>query len=682
MLAVMMRTSRKATLLGGLVALVALALATDALALSGTTLKLAEAEFYEPPAVAVDSAGTAYIAWANAATTPDKVEYCVLPAGASSCSHAGTLTPAGGSGAHIDNVQVLVDESASTIVILADVYGVSEKNTPEQEWTAPTGGTTFNLVNSGKSVAEGILSADTEPLNALLVPGTNALGYAWVTAAGPPTFAEFPLTPPSECSVQAGHTCPFATLQPEGEHILSNHHGVFASQLGTNPGILGVYETLGKPGCPTGSFDTAYVYGSGVQEANNSYNISPGEPKSAWRMLLAPGNCEVEYVAAGGGPSGLGVVEDDLETGSTVYERFDQTDDGLDTPYVTIAPEGEESPSVSQDGSGGIYATFTAGLDEVRLAYSGNGGANWAGPTTLSSMAVSHLVSAVSAGGQGWAVWQSGESVYAQQFDAADATPPSAPTTLTTTQTSGTTSGASITIPAGTVGETDQATLSGTNAAVAGGTVTYDLYSSSSCTGTPVFTSTGAVTAGKAAASAPVSAGLSLGTYYWEAAYGGDSRNDPSTSACGSEVLTVAAPAPSSEFTVKAIVTNSNGTITITIVVTQSGEATLEITISTTTLANSAAVDAKSKRCKHGQIKLKGKCVSATTVVGKTSAKATAGVPLKLTVHLSNKIKKLLKKGKTVHLTGKLSFQSALGGKPVTHSYSLLVKGVKRKHKK
>jgi hypothetical protein len=141
-------------------------------------------------------------------------------------------------------------------------------------------------------------------------------------------------------------------------------------------------------------------------------------------------------------------------------------------------------------------------------------------------------------------------------------------------------------------------------------------------------------------------------------------------------------PAPSSEFKVEAIVSSSGGTVTITIVVTQSGKATLEFTVSTSSLAHSAAVDAKAKKCKHGQIKLKGKCVPANTVVGKTSANATAGVPLKLTVHLSNKIKALLKRGKTVHLAGTLTFQSALGGKPTTHTYNLTVKGSKPKHKK
>ena len=55
---------------------------------------------------------------------------------------------------------------------------------------------------------------------------------------------------------------------------------------------------------------------------------------------------------------------------------------------------------------------------------------------------------------------------------------------------------------------------------------------------------------------------------------------------------------------------------------------------------------------------------------------------MKLTVNLSSKIKSLLKKGKTVHLTATLTYASALGGKPTTHTYYLTVKGHKPKHKK
>ncbi len=113
---------------------------------------------------------------------------------------------------------------------------------------------------------------------------------------------------------------------------------------------------------------------------------------------------------------------------------------------------------------------------------------------------------------------------------------------------------------------------------------------------------------------------------------------------------------------------------------TQSGLATLVVTVPTASIASSTAVAAKSKRCKHGQVKIKGKCRPATTVTGKVTAHGTAGVPLKLTVNLSSKVKALLKKGKTVHLTATLTYASSLGGTTTVKTLHLVIKGKKPKH--
>jgi hypothetical protein len=605
MSAVMLFTSRKAalrraTLVGGLVALAALVSAANAFAVSGTPINIGTPYESGPPSVAVDSAGTAYIAWANekdlAPVTTNIVQYCVLPAGAAACSHTGNLVPAD-SGAYVDGVHVLVD--GSTVVILADVYGTAGSSAgdyePEQEWQSTDGGAIFTVVNEGLSVTDGILSADTGPLSAVIVPGTSELGFGWQSAGGPPTFNAFPLTSPPECSTQKcdgtpipdGGPYPFAELEPEtNPDTIGNSGGQFASQIGTNPGVLSIFDTLNSNGpfaCAPGN-GTAYMYGSGAQGSTNNYNISPGTANSAWKVAATQADCNVDNFAVSGGPSGFGVLENDTAHHNIVYHRFDQMTQSFDTPYVTIAAnEGEGDPAVSQDGAGGVYATFLlgGGGGPISLAYSSNGGTTWTGPATLNPNTdggANEVTSFVGPTGQGWAAWRDNGSVYAQQFVATDAIPPAIPI----------------------------------------------------------------------------------------------SKPPPTPPP---------PPAPSSEFKVEAIVTSSGGTVTITIVVTQSGKATLEVTISTTTLAHTAAVDAKAKKCKHGQIKLKGKCVPASTVVGKTSANATAGVPLKLTVNLSSKIKSLLKKGKTVHLTGKLTFQSALGGKPTTHTYGLTVKGHKPKHK-
>jgi hypothetical protein len=381
-----LRRSMLAGTLAAVAAVLVLAFAASAFALSGIPIKVGEPISTESPAVAVDGSGTAYIAW------PDKehvseatVQYCVLPAGQSACAYTGTLVPSGGPNHYVDRVQVLVDEG--TIVVLADVYGVEDEYTPEQEWASTDGGAVFSQVNGGKSVADGILSADTAPLSAVVVPGTDALGYGWDSAAGGfekpfesavPTFDEFPLNSPTTCSIateamskQFPPNCPteedFAALQPEGVvDPIKNADGQFASQAGTNPGVLGIFETDNESGplCP-GSFGTAFVYGSGDQSTTapiNSYDkYEPGKPGSAWSGPVAQADCNAEYPAVGGGPSGFGVVEDDLTRNVTVYHQFDQAHEDFDTPYVTIANEFEESPSVSQDGSGGIYVTYTGG---------------------------------------------------------------------------------------------------------------------------------------------------------------------------------------------------------------------------------------------------------------------------------------------------------------------------------
>ena len=120
-------------------------------------------------------------------------------------------------------------------------------------------------------------------------------------------------------------------------------------------------------------------------------------------------------------------------------------------------------------------------------------------------------------------------------------TPP-ATTSLSTSLSGGGQSGTSISVPTGTA-VTDTATLSGTNAATATGTVTYNVYTDSGCT---TLASGGGGTAetistpGTLPASSPVTLS-SAGTYYWGVSYSGDTNNATSTSTCGTagEVATV-----------------------------------------------------------------------------------------------------------------------------------------------
>jgi len=84
---------------------------------------------------------------------------------------------------------------------------------------------------------------------------------------------------------------------------------------------------------------------------------------------------------------------------------------------------------------------------------------------------------------------------------------------------------------------TDHATLSGPNASMATGTVKYAVYSDSECT--KLVTTAGEVTVTAGSVPSSSEEKLAAGTYYWQASYSGDSSNQGSISACGSEIAIV-----------------------------------------------------------------------------------------------------------------------------------------------
>jgi hypothetical protein len=112
-------------------------------------------------------------------------------------------------------------------------------------------------------------------------------------------------------------------------------------------------------------------------------------------------------------------------------------------------------------------------------------------------------------------------------------------TQISTTLSGGGQSGATITVPQGTA-VTDSATLAGTNAASAGGTVHYQVYSGTTCDLAHFFSDAGTktVTNGQVPNSDPVTFNQAA-TFSWQASYSGDALNNPATNACGSETVTV-----------------------------------------------------------------------------------------------------------------------------------------------
>jgi hypothetical protein len=99
--------------------------------------------------------------------------------------------------------------------------------------------------------------------------------------------------------------------------------------------------------------------------------------------------------------------------------------------------------------------------------------------------------------------------------------------------------GAEISVEEGTA-VSDQAILSGAEAATASGAVRYTVYKDSSCTEVAAPAGAGYVEEGVAEPSSEVT--LPPGTYYWQAEYWGDGVNAESVGECGAEVEHVTAP--------------------------------------------------------------------------------------------------------------------------------------------
>ena len=125
---------------------------------------------------------------------------------------------------------------------------------------------------------------------------------------------------------------------------------------------------------------------------------------------------------------------------------------------------------------------------------------------------------------------------------------------------------ASETLPTVT-GVADTATLSGGFSPT--GSITFDVYSNSGCTDLVFGPDEVTVSSGNAAYISGAFTPTGAGTYYWTAAYAGDTNNNPFTTACGAtgETLTVSPASPSATTLVSpsTIVVGSSASDTATL---------------------------------------------------------------------------------------------------------------------
>ncbi len=621
--------------------------------------------------IVTESSGTGYVAWDHPAASPSEpnvVLFCKIPRGGTCTAPIALPLPAGTFEEIVQPFPVLGSHSGVVYVV-----GPRYVRNDTLIWTSTDGGATFSSAKVGPSpggypdkTGVGDVLLDPSPL-----PGAGPTEDYFGIAAN-----NYGLGFGFTANEIISGTTSFTFANPGAGGVASSTLGYLTKSV-TDPTThqlinpeVEAYYNLSNP-------YEVFFY----RYANNG---SADGVEAGWEGPFKVSDGYVPRLA--GGPKGLFMLSTDIATGESTeaqpsaidVRKFNETTHTFEAP-VMIATIPTSASTLFNSGdiyenpeTGYLYVAEpvidSEGNYVMRLWESTDAGQTFHGERNIAAIGFAYSEIprlAVAADGQGWLTFKDAGGLEVADLSAIPAPkpPPPPPTTVTvtTSQTSGTTTGANIPIPAGTVGETDQAILTGAHAATATGTVAYGLYTNSSCTGSAVSTSSETVTVGKPAASAPVTAALVPGAYYWKAAYSGDANNFPSASACGSEVLTVGPPAQGPKAGEGATSTST----TVTVTITCSGPCTVTITITVPT----ASAARKSKKKPKPLILAKG---TFTLRKGGTQ---------KLTLHLTKTGRKVF----AAHhgrLKVSLLLSEKIGGHTVQSTKTIKIVPAKHKRKK
>lgn len=684
-LAIRMRATTMIVALAG-IALVAL----PSVATAGT-IALDAPDNGAAPLVAFDPVSqVTFVTWEDPIT--DMPDLCVLPAGAGGCEggaplqlndahyNAGNFSGPGGLVVLPDGNVVLIGTPTSTASVA---------------WESPADGSGFFAAGNGLQNGGNTIS----PVS-LFYAFDNAVALSNSDVALLDDYGDYFSDSPFAATSPAINASNSNQTTPPGEFSRKSLWSAgpeIAAETAPPPApagtdiVVGVGDnfsgpSLGLPGCLNSS-GTGFGVSAGVV---NGASAGAGTLNSKGLPAYGVLTCSAEApVLAQGGQDGIGELEQDGNgndgAGSTYtinYRAFVATATGGSFgPSLQLADvtsqvlAGVNSTDLAEDSGTGVYAAWT---DEQGLVldYSADGGASWGGPVVVPGPPAGFgdpVIDGVGGGtaqiafksnpGTGTQVFL--EQVNYQALVAAEATPVATATTVTTSQTAGTTTGAEIAVPAGTVGETDRATIAGTNAGSAGGTVAYALYSSSTCSAaSQLANSTAAVVGGVAGPSSAVTVALSPGNYYWRATYSGDAKNAASQSECGSEVLIVN---PASTIGGSGASTSTTVTLTITCAQTPC-TVTVTITVPVTTTATRRLTASKRKT------------VTKILTLASGTFKIKKKGPNVLVVNLSKKGKSYLA-SKHGRLTASVLVTEKIGGHTFLTTHTLKITPAKPKRR-
>jgi hypothetical protein len=597
-----------------------------------------------------------FIAWDDSqSTTFGTIDLCVLLKNTSGCEGGGpvalTITPT--ENPAVDTLYL----SGLTVLPNGDIVVAGNFTSGGTvTWESPGDGSAFltggrGLQNGGSYISSVGLFDTTGNIVALSNTDIGLLNdyynyFSDSPFAGPeyPATLNSPNTNPPPAG-QMDSLYPSKALGTDGPEIAAEPLPAPAA-AGTDA-VVGVGDNFTGPNtqlsdCINGdNVGTGYGVDVGQVNGNSSGTGTLNAQTNGASLPSYTGlacNAESPVVASPeGGVQGIGVLEDEgdgLDGGTTYtldYRPFVVNSSATGGSFggaalVAKLTEAAEAVDVVDDSTDGVYALWSA--HGVFVNYSADGGAVWGPPVEIpepTNGEISDPVITAIGGGEFLLSYDSnpasGTQTFVEGFSYQQLE--QAPTAISTIQTSGSKTGGDLTIPAGTVGESDRATITGSNAASATGTVDFALYGNSSCSGTPKFAGAAEVTGGVASIADASSTGLPLGTYYWKASYGGNAVNQPSTSTCGEEKLTVG-----SATTIPSSATTTGSSFSFKI----SCPAACSVTV-TIELPSGAASDARASLKKHKPVII----ASGKFSLGKSGTK-------KLTLKLTRKGKSLLKK--------------------------------------
>ncbi len=424
--------------------------------------------------------------------------------------------------------------STSVLVAAGVTLGLvaSAGAAPASGSIVPTAAQPHSPFTAGIPFASGQSISVVIPANSAFASPDNFAGINIVECAAPNGVI------PTQTSVCDGNTIQGSTILPAADGSFT----YTAFQLFALPDSVTLQELPGGVPCGQTAATECILY-----IGNNQGDFTKPHLWSA-PFFIAPNSTDSGSPAGDGSPPS--VVTKQPTTLSTSLSGGGQSGASISVPTATAVTDTATLSGTNAASAGGTV-TYNVYSDSGCTTLAPGGGGTAQTITTPGSLPASAAVTLSSAGPYYWGVSYSGDSSNqassstcgtAGEVETVSTTVTKQPTTLSTSLSGGGQSGASISVPTATA-VTDTATLSGTNAASAGGTVTYNVYSDSGCT-TLAPGGGGTAQTITTPGSLPASAAVTLssaGPYYWGVSYSGDSSNQASSSTCGTagEVETV-----------------------------------------------------------------------------------------------------------------------------------------------